>query len=95
MKSVLGGSLSGITMNTLKNGWNARAFGRNARAFGRNWLKKKPENAMIYNIMFLFIEGDYYNREKQVDQKITDIDCGVSLDDGNNNESLNTRKQET
>ena len=88
VKSVLGGSLSGITMNTLKNGWNARAF-------GRNWLKKKPENAMIYNIMFLFIEGDYYNREKQVDQKITDIDCGVSLDDGNNNESLNTRKQET
>lgn len=31
--------------------------------------------------MSLFIEGDCYEQEKQVNQKITDFYCRISLDD--------------
>lgn len=64
------------------------------KATWKNWLKIK-QRMVWYIIIFLFIEEDYYNLKKHVDQKIADIYCCVSLDDGNNNKSLNTWKQET
>ena len=44
-------------------------------------------------IVSLFIEGDCYEQEKQVNQKITALYCRISLDDGGDNESMSISNQ--
>ena len=43
--------------------------------------------------MSLFIEGVYYEQEKQENQKITALYCRISLDDGGDNESMSISNQ--
>ena len=44
-------------------------------------------------IVSLFIEGDCYEQEKQINQKITALYCRISLDDGGDNESMSISNQ--
>lgn len=47
-----------------------------------------------YNgIVSLFIEGERYEQEKQVYEKITALYCRISLDDGGDNESMSISNQ--
>lgn len=50
--------------------------------------------AWYYNgIVSLFIEGERYEQEKQVYEKITALYCRISLDDGGDNESMSISNQ--
>ena len=72
---------------------------RNGVSSGK-WQKKRRKTvdsgtgAWYYNgIVSLFIEGERYEQEKQVYEKITALYCRISLDDGGDNESMSISNQ--